>query len=270
MPARASNPQSDLEGRLSAELARIMSEFYGRGPASTRTYVLERLVFSVLYEPLTTAEEALIEAGEGDLVRDARLTFEDIMGHALVEQVERLTRRRIVGYHSQIVLEPPRALEWFLLDPAQAEPTSTGIAAPIEELHAGRPGDADAATAEAGAFAPTQQRGDGADGATRSALSNAVNRIVRERTGRGATATRTYVLDDCVVCLLDGALTTVERTLAEGHRADLARRLRDAVMATCESEILEEVGRIVERRAVALAAQIVLSPDVLLLAIMTE
>ncbi|HEY5144443.1 MAG TPA: Na-translocating system protein MpsC family protein [Solirubrobacteraceae bacterium] len=270
MPARASQPRSELEGRLSAEVARIFSEFYGRGPANTRTYVLERLVFSVLYEPLTIAEEALIEAGEGDLVRDARLTFEDIMGHALVDQVERLTRRTVVGYHSQIVLDPPRALEWFLLDPGQAEPTTTGSAAPVEELHAGRPGDADAATSDAAASAAPQQRGDGADGATRAALSNAINRIVRDRTGRGATATRTYVLDDCVVCLLDGALTTVERTLAEGHRADLARRLRDAVMATFEREILEEVGRILERRAVALAAQIVLSPDVLLLAIITE
>ena len=52
--------ESQLERQIGAALARITSEFYGHGPRSTRTWVLDRLVFSALREPFTIGEQALI------------------------------------------------------------------------------------------------------------------------------------------------------------------------------------------------------------------
>jgi uncharacterized protein YbcI len=65
---------------------------------------------------LTRNELTLIEKGEEMLVRQYRLRFQEAMADATTEAVERITGRRVVGYHSQIVFDPEHAVEFFVLD----------------------------------------------------------------------------------------------------------------------------------------------------------
>ena len=65
---------------------------------------------------LTRNEETLIERGHEDLVRNYRLRFQEAMELPTVEAVQRITGRKVLGYHSQIVFNPERAFEIFVLD----------------------------------------------------------------------------------------------------------------------------------------------------------
>ena len=108
--------QSSLRNAISNAMARIKREFYGKGPSRTRTFVYDRIVFSVLDDVLTPVELTLKRAGRSALVRRTRLTFEDIMTRTFTGEIERLTGARVLAYHSQIVFDPDMAIEVFVLD----------------------------------------------------------------------------------------------------------------------------------------------------------
>jgi uncharacterized protein YbcI len=66
---------------------------------------------------LTRNEETLLAAGRDDLVRRYRLEFQEAMTETSTKAVEELTGRSVVGYHSQMLFDPPRSIEIFVLDP---------------------------------------------------------------------------------------------------------------------------------------------------------
>ena len=100
----------ELQAALSNAIVRIMRDFYGKGAARSRTTIFDEYVFVVLEDVLTTAEMTLRNGGAGELVRKVRMRFEDVMTATFVGEVERLTGRTVVAYHSQVVLEPPELL----------------------------------------------------------------------------------------------------------------------------------------------------------------
>ena len=110
------------QGGLRAELANAMvglkKEFYGKGPVASKAYINDNYVFVVLEGGLTRNEETLLESGKEGLVRSYRLEFQESMTATTTEAVERLTGRKVIGYHSQITFEPTRSFEIFVLDEA--------------------------------------------------------------------------------------------------------------------------------------------------------
>jgi uncharacterized protein YbcI len=112
----------DTEARrsINAEISNAMvglkKEFYGRGPTKAKTYINDNYVFCVLEGGLTRNEETLLAAGEERLVREYRLRFQEAMAGPTTEAIERITRRKVVGYHSQIVFDPEYGFEIFVLD----------------------------------------------------------------------------------------------------------------------------------------------------------
>jgi uncharacterized protein YbcI len=50
------------------------------------------------------------------MVRSYRLRFQEVVSEQATGAVEELTGRKVVGYHSQIVFDPDRAFEIFVLD----------------------------------------------------------------------------------------------------------------------------------------------------------
>ncbi len=110
------------QGGLRAELANAMvglkKEFYGKGPVAAKAYLNDNYVFVVLEGGLTKNEETLLAAGREGLVRDYRLHFQEAMTATTTEAIERLTGRKVIGYHSQITFDPARAYEIFALDEA--------------------------------------------------------------------------------------------------------------------------------------------------------
>jgi uncharacterized protein YbcI len=108
-------------GSLRAALANAMvglkKRYYGRGPEAAKAYVEDDYIFVVMEGGLTRNEETLLEAGKADLVRQYRLAFQETVGPTATSAVEQLTGRRVIGYHSQIVFNPTRAFEIFVLAP---------------------------------------------------------------------------------------------------------------------------------------------------------
>ena len=105
-----------LRADISNAMVGLKKEFYGKGPTKAKTYINDNYVLCVLQGGLTRNEETLLAAGEEMLVRQFRLRFQEAMADATTEAVERLTGRRVLGYHSQIVFNPEYGFEIFVLD----------------------------------------------------------------------------------------------------------------------------------------------------------
>jgi uncharacterized protein YbcI len=105
---------------ITAEVANAMvglkKRFYGRGPTKAKTYINDNYVFCVLDGGLTKNEETLIDAGDAHMVRSYRLRFQEVMSEQTTEAVARITGRRVLTYHSQIMFDPPVTVEMFILD----------------------------------------------------------------------------------------------------------------------------------------------------------
>ena len=262
----------ELQAALSNAIVRIMREFYGKGAARSRTTIFDEYVFVVLEDVLTTAEMTLRNGGAGELVRKVRMRFEDVMTSAFVGEVERLTGRTVVAYHSQVVLEPPSCFEVFVLDPTQegvGAPERAGESVQAADLQEpGHVGDVDQLPSPGERSAPgarSQAAAPPPGGTVRAAISNAVMRLMSELYGRGAARTRTFVTDEHVFCAMEGVLTAVERTLVEAGETELVRELRTRFVQMVRPVFAAEVGRLVGRQVLALESQLVFDPDTLFL-----
>src|SRR3954465_12208971 len=129
LPAQASAAQladvaagesRDVGGRraaISNALVGLKKEFYGKGPTAAKTYFNDDWVFTVLEGGLNRNEETLLAAGEHRLVREVRLRFQEAMTKTICGTVEELVGREVLTYHSQIMFDPVRTVEMFLLAP---------------------------------------------------------------------------------------------------------------------------------------------------------
>jgi uncharacterized protein YbcI len=95
----------------------LFKEFYGKGPTAAKTYFNDDWVFVVLDDGLTRNEETLVANGEHDLVRTVRLRFQEVMAERITSAVTQITGRRVLNYHSQLLLDPVNSVEMFLLEP---------------------------------------------------------------------------------------------------------------------------------------------------------
>jgi uncharacterized protein YbcI len=95
----------------------MKKQLYGRGPTAAKAWILDDYVFVVLEGGLTRNEETLLSDGKAELVREYRLSFQETVGATAMGAVEELVGRRVLTYHSQIVFDPPRTFEIFVLEP---------------------------------------------------------------------------------------------------------------------------------------------------------
>jgi uncharacterized protein YbcI len=112
----ASDPHGSSRAAVSTGIVQAMARLYGRGPTKSKTYFNDDYVFCVMEGGLTPNEERLVDAGESRLVREYRLRFQEVITDELTSVVERATGRSVLTYHSQVVFDPPRLFEIFLLD----------------------------------------------------------------------------------------------------------------------------------------------------------
>lgn len=105
-----------IRAQISNAMVGLKKEFYGKGPTKAKTFLNDQYVFCVLEGGLTRNEETLIARGEENLVRQYRLRFQEAMTEPTTEAIQRITGRKVIGYHSQILFGPERAFEIFVLD----------------------------------------------------------------------------------------------------------------------------------------------------------
>ncbi len=119
--ASEARDQGGARAGLSNALVGLKKEFYGKGPTAAKTYFNDDWVFTVLEGGLNRNEETLLAAGEHRLVREVRLRFQEAMTKTICGAVEDILGRQVLTYHSQIMFDPVRTVEMFLLAPAESE-----------------------------------------------------------------------------------------------------------------------------------------------------
>src|SRR3954454_16055133 len=111
-----------VRASISDALVGLKKEFYGKGPTAAKTYFNDDWVFVVLEGGLNRNEETLLAAGEHRLVREVRLRFQETMTKTICGAVEEILDRKVLTYHSQIMFDPARTVEMFLLAPSPNDP----------------------------------------------------------------------------------------------------------------------------------------------------
>src|SRR5438270_10488419 len=116
--------QLSTEARVSHAVVRAMKDLYGRGPTHARTYLCDEYVFCIMSGGLTRDEETMIRGGEHEAVRNYRLRFQGVIAPELIRRVEDVLQRKVLSYHSQVMFDPDRLVEIFVLDQS-GEPPAT-------------------------------------------------------------------------------------------------------------------------------------------------
>jgi len=106
-------------GRLAAAISNaivgIHREHFGRGASRARTVMGADYVICFLEDIYTPVERTLIEAGRFESVQETRTAFQDTMRETFSDAVEELTGREVVGFLSQVHVDPDLAVETFIL-----------------------------------------------------------------------------------------------------------------------------------------------------------
>ena len=120
-------PEQGTEPTHGEELAEItngivglFSKYYGRGPTRAKSYLLDDgYLVTVLRDTLTSVERTLAEHGHADQVRSVRLTFQEAMADEFKGVVERALGRKVLAYHSQLLIDVDIGFELFVLEDEQ-------------------------------------------------------------------------------------------------------------------------------------------------------
>jgi len=80
--------------------------------------------------------------------------------------------------------------------------------------------------------------------------------------GAAPRGAKSYLVDDSLVCLLEGGFTTVERTLIDGGDADAVHDIRLSFQTAMQSEFTKVVEDGTGRKVVAYMSQIQHDPDI--------
>jgi uncharacterized protein YbcI len=100
-----------------------------------------------------------------------------------------------------------------------------------------------------------------ADGALKSAISNAMVALLREHTGRGPTKVRTILSEDVVLVVLEDLLTRAETRLVQHGQAAQVLGLRKSIQTTMRDDLVEVVQRLTGRRVIAFMSTNHADPD---------
>ena len=107
-------------GKLAASISNavvgIHRQYFGRGASRTRTVMGADYVICFLEDIYTPVERTLIDAGRFPAVQEMRKAFQDTMEDKFSAAVAELTGRKVIGFLSQVHVDPDLAVETFILD----------------------------------------------------------------------------------------------------------------------------------------------------------
>jgi uncharacterized protein YbcI len=110
-----------LNAALARSVVRIQSRFAGRGPNKAQAFFRHNFVVVVMEDAMTTLEHSLARDGDPVAVLATRRQLQTAMRTALVAEVERLTRCRVLAFLSDNHIEPDVSAELFVLDRSIAD-----------------------------------------------------------------------------------------------------------------------------------------------------
>ena len=80
--------------------------------------------------------------------------------------------------------------------------------------------------------------------------------------GKGPVRAKTFLVDDTVLCVLEGGFTVVERTLIEVGRAPAVHEIRTSFQAAMREQFTHVVEAALNRRVRAYMSQVHTDPDI--------
>ncbi len=93
------------------------------------------------------------------------------------------------------------------------------------------------------------------------ALSREIVRLTSELYGKGPERSRAFQNGELVFCVMNGGLTTVERTLLEAKDEPLVRQVRLRFQDQRGPRFIEAAERITGRRVLGYESQVIFDPD---------
>jgi uncharacterized protein YbcI len=105
-----------LAAAISNAIVGIFREHYGRGASRVRTVMGADYVICFLEDIYTPVERTLIDSGRFEAVKETRAAFQDVMQERFTREVQELVGRKVVGFLSQVHVDPDVAVETFILE----------------------------------------------------------------------------------------------------------------------------------------------------------
>lgn len=93
-------------------------------------------------------------------------------------------------------------------------------------------------------------------------VTNAIVSLHRQHYGKGPTRSKSFLLDDVLVCVMRDVLTTVERTLVEAGEHTKVRDTRFAFQDAMRERFAEAVEGIVGRKVLGVTSQVLVTQDI--------
>jgi uncharacterized protein YbcI len=109
---------------------------------------------------------------------------------------------------------------------------------------------------------PARQHADPSTGPMLADVTNAIVRLHRQLYGKGPTRSKSFLLDDVLVCVMRDVLTTVERTLVEAGEHTKVRDTRFAFEEATRERFIEAVEGIVGRKVLGMSSQVLVTRDI--------
>jgi uncharacterized protein YbcI len=108
---------------ISNAMVQLYRRQFGRGPSSARTlWAGPDVLTCILEDTLTPAERHLVELGEHERLREARMFFQYATVREFCQPVEDVTGRTVRAFHSSIDTKADgMSLETFILYPEGKE-----------------------------------------------------------------------------------------------------------------------------------------------------
>ncbi len=102
---------------ISASMARLVRENYGRDSVEVKAYALEDMIVVVIRgRGFTSLEKALIDGGEPEGVIALRTEFAGLMADRYKQVINKATGRKVIALLSQSHVDPDLTVETAFLD----------------------------------------------------------------------------------------------------------------------------------------------------------
>jgi len=111
-----SRERGKLAAAISNAIVGLHREYYGRGAKRARTVMGAEYVICFMEDIYTPVERTLIDAGRFHAVQETRTAFQETMREKFSNAVEELTGRKVVGFLSQVHVDPDLSVETFILE----------------------------------------------------------------------------------------------------------------------------------------------------------
>ena len=104
---------------VSESMSVLHARYYQRRPATVKTQLMsDELLACVMGGVYTEVEKTMIELQRQTIVQETRSAFQDAMQHKFIDEVERLSGRRVTVFISNSHVGPDLEVELFVLAPA--------------------------------------------------------------------------------------------------------------------------------------------------------